>query len=211
MSSIHVVQPGDCLSSIGLQYGFAPETLWEHPRNAELRGKRLNPHVLQPGEDAVFIPDRQPKEVASAADKRHRFIRRGVPEKLRIRLLHPNHQPRPRTRFQLTVDGVRTDGVTDDEGNLAAWIPPNAQSGELIVDPDGSPERHLLQLGHLLPVDRAGGVRQRLENLGYLQAGEQAEAALAEALRAFQANQGLPCSGEADAATRAALCAEHRC
>jgi len=33
----HQVQQGDCINSIGLQYGFFPNTLWNHPDNAELK------------------------------------------------------------------------------------------------------------------------------------------------------------------------------
>lgn len=212
MAQIHVVQPGDCLSSIGQAYGFAPATLWDHPDNAALRRKRTDPNVLQPGEDTVAIPDLRWKDVAGATGQRHRFIRRGVPEQLRIRLLRPNRQPRRQTPYRLTVDGQLTTGFTDDNGVLTAWIPPNARRGELIVDPDGRAEQHILQLGHLDPVESPQGVRQRLANLGYLKIGPSLdETSLAHALQAFQAHAHLPQSGQADEATRAALVAHHGC
>lgn len=212
MAQTHVVQPGDCLSSIGQTYGFAPTTLWDHPDNAALRQKRADPNVLQPGDDTVFIPDLRVKDVPGATDQRHRFIRRGVPEQLRIRLLRANQQPRKQTPYRLTVDDQLTTGFTDDNGVLTAWIPPNARRGELIVDPDGRAERHTLELGQLDPVESPQGVRQRLANLGYLMLEpSKDETTLARALQAFQADARLPSSGEADKATRAALLARHGC
>jgi hypothetical protein len=40
---LHDVAQGDCLLSIAEQYGFFWETLWEHPRNAELKQTRKRP------------------------------------------------------------------------------------------------------------------------------------------------------------------------
>ena len=54
----HIVEPGDCMASIGEQYGFHWETLWDLAENADLKKNRKNPNVLFEG-DEVTIPDKR--------------------------------------------------------------------------------------------------------------------------------------------------------
>ena len=68
----HQVKQGDCISSIAFENGFFPDTIWNHPSNAELKKKREDPHVLLPG-DMVFIPDKRPKEVSEPTNQVHKF------------------------------------------------------------------------------------------------------------------------------------------
>jgi N-acetylmuramoyl-L-alanine amidase len=82
----HTVTQGECISSIAERYGLFWETVWNHPNNAELRQQRENPNVLRPG-DVVFVPERREKLESGATDTRHRFLKKGVPAKLRLRLL----------------------------------------------------------------------------------------------------------------------------
>ena len=72
-----VVQ-SDCIDSISFNYGFMPDTIWNHPTNAELKQKRQNPNILFPG-DVVVIPDKTVKEELGTTEQRHRFRRRSVP------------------------------------------------------------------------------------------------------------------------------------
>ncbi|MCS6862369.1 MAG: LysM peptidoglycan-binding domain-containing protein, partial [Abditibacteriales bacterium] len=52
----HTVQPGECLATIAARYNFTNyRTIYEHPRNAQLRQNRKNPNMLVPG-DRVFVP-----------------------------------------------------------------------------------------------------------------------------------------------------------
>lgn len=39
----HQVGPGDCIVSIAYDNGFHPDTLWDHPENAELKALRHDP------------------------------------------------------------------------------------------------------------------------------------------------------------------------
>src|SRR5260370_22392801 len=79
----HVVQEGECLLSIAYQHGFLWETIWNLPANAQLRGTRKDPGQLLVG-DRIMIPERETKEVSADTDKWHRFVKRGVPAKLRL-------------------------------------------------------------------------------------------------------------------------------
>jgi len=82
----HTVAQGECLSSIAAQAGFTVDTLWNLPQNAQLKQLRKDPNVLYPN-DVVFIPDKRLKEIPSATEKRHPFVKKGSAAKLKIRLL----------------------------------------------------------------------------------------------------------------------------
>lgn len=87
----HVVQSGECLSSIAYLYGFSWQRLWDDSQNSQLRKGRRTPDVLQPG-DEVFVPDRTSRIEQGAVERRHRFVRRGVPAKLRLRVIDLDEQ-----------------------------------------------------------------------------------------------------------------------
>ena len=95
MSKTHKVSQGECIDSIALRHGFSPSTIWLHDSNAELKALRKDPNILFP-RDEVFIPDLQPEKVDGGTDQRHKFVRKGVPAKLRLRFLKPKEdQPPP--------------------------------------------------------------------------------------------------------------------
>jgi hypothetical protein len=157
------VQQGDCISSLAAEYGFPPETIWNHAKNSALKQKRKDPNVLSPG-DIVFIPEKEMKEVAAATEQRHKFMLKAAPAKLRIRLLM-NDKPRSNKKYALLVDGRRLEGTTDGQGWIVQPIPPNAREGTLLL-PD-TEEEYPLQLGNLDPVDEPSGALARLRNLGF--------------------------------------------
>ena len=174
MPEDYVVRQGDCVSSIAHKKGHFWQTIWDHPNNARLKSERKDPNILMEG-DVVHIPDLRPKEVSGATDRRHKFVFKGVPAKLRLQLLQqetgepveagtqasndfsvvedPTQQPaaqrqdRPRANvpFILDVDGRLTRGKTDGEGRLEVALPPDAREGILIVEP-GTPRETVVRL-----------------------------------------------------------------
>ena len=215
----YTVRQGDCMSSIAYENGFYWKTLWNLPENAALKTKRKNPNVLLAG-DIVTIPDITIKQEARVSGAKYKFVRKGVPEKLNIKLLDYDHKPRANLDYLLVVDGASQRGKTDANGLVTASIPPNAETGRLIfaepthVDNAGKtipakPKNLVmtLQLGQINPVSEVSGQKARLANLGFYKGpiDEQLDSKTGQAIRAFQTKQGLPVTGAVDDATRQKL------
>ena len=196
----HVVEQGDCLSSIGAKYGFFPLTLWNHAENAELKELRKDPNVLLEG-DVVVIPEKTIKEESCATEQKHKFKKKGTPAKIKIRLMLDD-EPRKNEPYKLNIDGKWIkDGKTDGDGYLECSVPAEAKSGELRVGSGTDMQIYQLGLGTLDPVNTESGAEDRLKGLGYgIEEGE-----LESALKAFQEKEKLNASGALDAATQAKL------
>src|SRR5215475_3933737 len=108
---VHVVAPGETLSTIAAQYGFSDyKRVYEHPDNQALRKKRPNPNILHPG-DEVHIPDVKTKL-------------QSVPKpKLKVTLLDDLGQPLANLPYVLTVGKVDIEGKTDGGGVVNQEIP----------------------------------------------------------------------------------------
>lgn len=213
------VRPGDCISSLACKHGLLPETIWNHPENRSLKKDREDGHILLPG-DILFIPDKQTTDRSCPTERKHRFRRKAVPEKLRIRFLDQDGKPRSGTPYVLKLDSqsgrsfVFKEGVTDSNGILEESISPDASRGTVILQ-DREEEEYEVMLGHMDPLDEISGVQARLNNLGY-DCGEQdgvvGEKAR-EALQDFQREHELEVmddsSVEVNEETRAKLSEAH--
>ncbi|MHB8080188.1 MAG: peptidoglycan-binding protein [Candidatus Krumholzibacteriia bacterium] len=205
----HVVRRGESIESIALAHGFLPDTLWNHPDNAQLKRERKDPSLLLPG-DRVQVPDPRPRQEQAADGQQHRFHRKGLPSRLRVRILRDG-EPRRNEPYTLNVDGRLSQGSTDGDGAVAAAVPPNAQRATLVVGKEEKERQTFeLRLSGLDPVETISGVQQRLENLGYPcpasgALDEPTRSALADFQRAFD----LEATGEPDRKTRDKLAAEH--
>ncbi len=200
------VKQGDCIESIAFEHGHFWQTLWNDPGNQDLRSVRKNPNVLLSG-DRVAIPPLRVSEDSCATDHRHRFLRKGVPSKLQIRLLDADGNPRANLKCVVDIDGTRHINKTDADGWVRLPITPNAKAGKIIIEEDGVTESYVLNLGHLDPIKEIAGIQQRLENLGYSCIDERGSLGdrTKAALRRFQKQYGLNESGEVDQTTTAKL------
>lgn len=205
MPTITLAQ-GDCLSSVAIRHGFAPETVWQHGDNAELRERRIDPNALLPG-DKLFVPEVEEKHEPVATDTVKTFKLAVGPLRLRLRLTR-HGQPRAGEAYQLEYDqGSKFEGETDGDGFVDQPLPITATAATLRLGEGDEKEEHELALGHLDPHDEPSGVQARLRGLGYYfgeldgDVGPKTRAAL----QRFQAAKGLTISGEADEATTTAL------
>ncbi|WP_224366429.1 peptidoglycan-binding domain-containing protein [Hyalangium versicolor] len=212
----HIVRPGECLTKIAWQYGFADyKTVYEHASNAELRKKRPNPNILHPG-DEVSIPDPTPKKASVSTGKMHRFQVRRPKKMLSLKLRDHEGQPLANEPYVLELDGEPELIVaqTDGEGGLQHFVPLSCTQAVLTLR-----DRTLrLRLGYLNPArdapqDDVSGVQARLRNLGYHIPRQDGllDPATRAALAVFQADEGLDFTGEPDATTLNKLEERHGC
>jgi hypothetical protein len=210
MAEEYLVKEGDCMSNIADKYGFFVNTLWNHASNAELKAKRKRPDVLAAG-DVVAIPDKKVKEETVAVGERHRFLKKGIPAKVKLRVLYRS-EPHARVPWVVVVEGKTQEGETDGDGILEFAIPPKAKVADVRVGPPDREKRFKLQLGVIDPIEEFSGIRSRLENLGFPcgSAEDGEDDAAKEAIRLFQKSFSHPePSGELDERTRQELQSLH--
>lgn len=201
------IKPGDTVARIAGTAGLAPETIWSHPSNAELKDQRDHMDVLAVG-DQLSVPEPSVKTVEGNTCRRYRFRRRGVPMRFILQILGAWGSPRKERPYRLIVDGIALEGMTDENGVLRHFLPNAAKAGKLHLD-----ELELdLPIGVLEPKSNLLGVQQRLNNLGFHclnDAGELGQSTVSALIR-FQRLMKLPATGELDDVTRTALNGNHQ-
>jgi hypothetical protein len=168
VAKVHVVKPGDTLSSIAAENGFFNfRTVFDDPANAALKELRPNPHVLFPG-DEVVIPDRQVRVVKRPTTELHTFVlqRQGLHLRLRIRDLD-DVPLTAKTEIILSTNSPEdaTPLRPDGKGVIEREIERRLVKGELRVE-EKKTKMDLL-VGGLDPITTMSGQRARLNNLGY--------------------------------------------
>jgi N-acetylmuramoyl-L-alanine amidase len=210
----HIVKSGESLARIARHYGFRDwRLIYDHPDNADFRERRPDPDVLFPG-DTVVIPEKEIGSASIATGALHRFRVKAPRRVLRIRMLKPDGEPLKAAEYTLSYAGGEIEGETNDEGLIDIEVPPDLTGATLLIDGD----EHRLLLEHLDPVrdtpdEGERGARSRLSNMGYDVPPKSPDdgAAMARAIRAFQADHGLDPSGVLDGGTVDKLVAEHGC
>lgn len=201
----YLVKEGECVSSIAKDTGLFWETIWNEPANADLRSVRGDPNVLLPG-DRLTIPALRGKQVEIGTGAFHRFVRRGEPVKLRLRICE-NDVPRANEPFELVIDGESRQGTTDADGRLEAFLPGNVRDAVLYLGPPENRTEYDIKLRELSPVSELVGVQQRLNNLGFACGAEDGQSGpeTDQAIYEFQDKHDLQATGQPDDATRAKL------
>jgi Putative peptidoglycan binding domain len=173
MTHLHPVLPGETISSIAKDEGFANYlTIWNDPGNNGLRTIRHDPHILEVG-DPVFIPD-LPENVNHGNDtQRHVFALESPALLLNIQLQDLDGKPIAKQAVVLKVDAKDKNGReavedvfeldTDKNGTFSQEILEDADIGELTVGDD----KFVIFIGLLGPIGSNEGMRARLNNLGY--------------------------------------------
>jgi hypothetical protein len=199
----YVVKQGDCMASIAIHTGFFWKTLWDLPENSSLKGKRKDPYVLLPG-DVVVIPDVRLRIEERPTDSTHKFVRKGVPEKLRVVVLDDGEQPIAGSKYTLEIDGKSSDGVTGSDGVIEHPIRPNACQAHLIVGEGDSRREYKLNLGHMDPIDTISGQQARLFNLGFYDGpvNGKPNGQMRTGVMMFQKKNHMEATGDCDAATQ---------
>ena len=212
MASTHVVEQGEFLSSIANQYGFTDyNVIWNDPNNADLKQSRVNPNVLQPG-DNVYIPDKQPKDESGATAQRHVFTLKQNPLMLRIVLEDAFEKPLANAPCTLYLGQEKSPLTSDGTGKVEKPITPDtATTGTLVLQTPDTPfqdDTLTISVGELDPWDSLSGQAARLNNMGYF-AGTPTSADdpdFESAVEEFQCDNGLiPVDGKLGPQTQAKL------
>jgi hypothetical protein len=207
MEKYYKIKQGECISSLSFRYGFFPETLWEHPKNSELKKLRKELHQLVSG-DKVYVPALTENKFPAASDQKHRFRLKGVPEQLNLCFLYSDGNPKANIPYEIVIDKIRREGKTDAKGEVMEWLPPSAKCATITLE---TGEEQTFDLGHIDPISEVSGVLQRLANLGYYEGeyfDDLNEEAL-DAIRYFQESEGLEANSELNDETRDKLQAVH--
>lgn len=202
----YVIRQGDYLTRLGARLGFDPQTVWDHPRNADLKARRRSWEVLAPG-DVLAIPDDTRAPLPLAQGGQARFVAK-VP-RVRVTLRYQGDDG-PLSGEPYVIDGLPevTAGETGADGAVRVDVP--VIVSEFTLRFPRRLERQRVRVGHLDPSDESGGIVQRLAHLGHLghldaDGASPGDGPLRDAVQRFQRAAKLPVTGALDAATVDAL------
>lgn len=197
------VRDGECVPGIAIRQGLLPDTIWNHPDNEELREKRESMYSLLDGEDQLFVPEIRVREEAVPVNHRTTFVRKGIPETLRIHFRDPGGRPRASLKYLFEIGDEARSGTLSTEGLLEERVSPGCRSATITLEDEYGREVYEVFVSHLDPASEICGAQQRLMNLGYDCAGEYGSygPVTEAALVAFQRDHGLPITGVPDRET----------
>lgn len=190
----YTIEQGDSAASLAFENGLAPDTLWNHPSNRSLHNQRSDPNILLPG-DPIFIPAIKAQSVPGAAGAKHKFVLKGVPQKISIQFLDIQQKPYANKPYLLQIDGILTKGNLNGGGWLIVTVKPNAKFGHIDIGENGELASCDILPGHLDPSDSITGIQRRLHNLGYYNGdfdNDPDNPDLLAAVTAFRLDQNLP-------------------
>jgi hypothetical protein len=203
------IKQGEHVVGVSHEGGFRDwKTVWNDGQNAKLRSIRDNPNVLFPG-DELFLPDFLDRDEPSGTGLVHFFEAPALHLRLKVVLRDVNGDPIPNTDCLLVVEGTEKKLVTNGDGRIDEEIPADAKTGEIRI----RGQVYHLDIGHLDPVDKKTGQRDRLANLGYYFGnGEEIdEEEFRSAVEEFQCDNGLDIDGVCGGNTQKILKKLHGC
>ncbi|WP_214510398.1 peptidoglycan-binding domain-containing protein [Pseudomonas brassicacearum] len=184
----------ESVDSVAYAYGHARSTLWDHPRNAELRRQHPDGTTLATG-DLLFVPPRTTATFEqNATGRRHTFRVLNTPAMLRFRPYALAGQGLARHFEVLRGGALLGRGTAEANGDIVWPLEPTADDITVRVTFDGFLRDYRLRLRALDPISTLKGVQQRLCGLGYFN-GEcdgQMNDATRVAIDAFKMQAGLP-------------------
>jgi hypothetical protein len=209
LATNHKVVEGEHISKIALKYHFSDyNIIWDHGNNADLKTRRPNPNVLNPG-DTVFVPDKTPKTETRATALTHTFKIEIPKLEVWIQILDFDGAPANALPSNIKVESDEASLNCGPTGLLRKPILRNDENGHLTVESLRIDVP--FKIGHLDPVDEPTGCQARLNNLGYNAGpvGNPEPLQFRSAVEEFQCDNDLPVTGECDDATKAKLLELH--
>lgn len=210
----YVIRPGDHLARLAVTMGFDLDTVWNHPKNADLKERRGDPHILAEG-DVLFVPDPTPPTWLPVTIGSTNTFTVQVPMVTLNLKVGESHANSP---FVVHGHGAPVKGTVDGTGLVSCQLP--CTTTQALVELPQFGIKIPVALGHLDPIDQKSGLLQRLQHLGYLPRDATGDHGVSDSdmatvlptvLSAFQRAMGLPETCEYDDATKGALKKEHGC
>ena len=168
--SEYKVKDGDTLTRIANMNGFSVETIWNHSKNKELKGKRKDPDILFVG-DIVFIPGKGIKKEDCVLNKINKYHKKDTHNNFQVMLLDGEDKPRKNLEYIIQAEDRFYKGKTDSEGKTEQHLIPSFVEKVVLTikskNKDEIEEEYVFNIGHLDPVDTIQGIQQRLNHLGY--------------------------------------------
>jgi N-acetylmuramoyl-L-alanine amidase len=199
----YIVKQTDFLAKLALRYGFDAKEIWTHPKNKFTRELRGDPDVLCPG-DLLFFPRGEVKPLPFKAGQVNKYVAKAAKIEVQLRFGDENG-PWKKEPFQTEGLGTEIKGETGGNGEIVLTVPVFTET--VIVCFPGREHKETVLIGRLDPINTLSGIGQRLEALGYYDAGVDDETgeAMALAILRFQEASNLEKTGRLDLATVQAI------
>lgn len=212
----YIIKQGDYLMKIAHALDVEAESIWNAPRNMDLKASR-DPNVLSPG-DILFVPDAALKtSLLLVKGTSNKYVAKIPMTSVRLVFNDADGRPLAEEPYIIYGFGAPQEGTTDGGGQIELKFPVHVRECQVFFPRQNVV--HPVRMGDMDPIEEPSGVRKRLQHLGYQRAlddddavditEDDVEAYDRLAILAFQKASGLPLTGEVDDATRAALLKAH--
>jgi N-acetylmuramoyl-L-alanine amidase len=202
----YVIRQGDFLLALAHQFGFDADTVWNDPKNAQLRQLRPNPNILYPT-DVLYIPDQNASPVMQslATGTTNNFVSSAPTTTLSVTFVGNDPTAYASKAYTIQELDQLTGVVTDGNGVAKFDAPVTLQNATLVFTETGA--SYALSIGGMDPIDTLSGIFLRLQNLGYIGGAVPFDASnldlLRTALRALKASQASSSDDSAPASSPA--------
>jgi hypothetical protein len=198
-----VIRQGDYLAKLAYKFGFDADTVWNDPKNAQLRqAGRLSqdPNILRPT-DMLYIPDSTPPTMHNVITGTTNTFVANVPTVMLTVTFTDQSLASQAYVIQELPDLAGLSSGAD--GTVSFSAPATLKRATIVFADSGA--MFECNIGHLDPIRTLSGVFQRLQNLGFIEddavLDDSNREPVREALRAFKAAQSPPDSSPQSASS----------
>jgi hypothetical protein len=195
-----VIKQGDHLALLAYKFGFDADTVWNDPKNAQLRQAghlSQDPNILYPT-DVLYIPGQNVPPVMKrlAPGTTNTFISTAPVMTLTHKFVAADPTTYMSKAYTVQELDQLTGLTTDANGVVTFQVPVTLETATIVFTDTG--EAWALRIGAMDPINTLSGIFLRLQNLGYIGSEVQFDGVnplnnltvLRGGLRALKASQG---------------------